>query len=159
MKSDGVLDCVNLLLWHFLNNHSNQFKYFFCILINLSKFSLVWKNGKTSKASLKSFLSAVNLFSEHYSFLVGYHSNPSAEMIQASLGTHFCVCFHSWQFFMLFTVLSVWEVFWLHREYTFLPPYTEMMASMIILIHSTEKPKLLSCKMTYTNNSKAAIWL
>lgn len=36
-------------------------------------------------------LSAVNLFSEHYSFLVGYHSNPLAELIEASLGIHIFV--------------------------------------------------------------------
>eukprot|EP00075_Anas_platyrhynchos_P022762 XP_027312015.1 deoxycytidylate deaminase [Anas platyrhynchos] len=67
-------------------------------------------------------LSAVNLFSEHYSFLVGYHSNPLAELIEASLGIHiFVFAFIVDSFSHYLQIQSVITVYVLFTDFFFFP--------------------------------------
>lgn len=111
-------------------------------------------------------MSLISSFSEHFSSLVGYSLNPLVTVIQASLGVlriTYLICVFALTIdssgHCLQCCQSVQEVCGLHQECVFLPPYFEMVARKMILIHSKNKPKLLTCNVPRTDYSKPAIYL
>lgn len=110
-------------------------------------------------------MSLISSFSEHFSFLVGYSPIPFVTVIQVSLGIlaitlicEFALTVDSSGHYLQ-SCQSVREVCELHQECVFLPPYFEMVALKMILTHSENKPKLLTCNVPHTDYSKPAIYL
>lgn len=111
-------------------------------------------------------MSLISSFSEHFSFLVGYSPNPLVTVIQVSLGIFritYLICVFALTIDSSGNYLQscqcVRVVCELHQECVFFPPYFEMVALKVILVHSKNKPKLLTCNVPHTDYSKPAIYL